>query len=61
LILFDNAGIGEFAPLGAITEKHFDKTFNVKGLLFTVHKALPLLKEGSSMALNASINQTISG
>jgi NAD(P)-dependent dehydrogenase (short-subunit alcohol dehydrogenase family) len=43
--------IGEFAPLGAITEEHFDKTFNanVKGLLFTVHraKALPLLKDGA--------------
>jgi len=41
-ILFVNAGIGELAPLGAITEEHFDKTFNtnVKGLLFTVQKAL---------------------
>jgi NAD(P)-dependent dehydrogenase (short-subunit alcohol dehydrogenase family) len=40
-ILFANAGIGELAPLGAITEEHFDKTFNtnVKGLLFTVQKA----------------------
>jgi NAD(P)-dependent dehydrogenase (short-subunit alcohol dehydrogenase family) len=56
-ILFANAGIGEFAPLGAITEEHFDKTFNanVKGLLFTVQKALPLLKDGSSIILNASI------
>jgi NAD(P)-dependent dehydrogenase (short-subunit alcohol dehydrogenase family) len=56
-ILFANAGIGEFAPLGAITEEHFDKTFdvNVKGLLFTVQKALPLLKDGSSVILNASI------
>jgi NAD(P)-dependent dehydrogenase (short-subunit alcohol dehydrogenase family) len=50
-------GIGEFAPLGAITEERFDKTFNakVKGLLFTVQKALPLLKDGSSIILNASI------
>jgi NAD(P)-dependent dehydrogenase (short-subunit alcohol dehydrogenase family) len=50
-------GIGEFAPLGAITEEHFDKTFNanVKGLLFTVQKALPLLKDGSSIILNALI------
>lgn len=56
-ILFANAGTGEFAPLGAITEEHFDKTFNanVKGMLFTVQKALPLLKDGSSVILNASI------
>src|SRR2546425_11782322 len=56
-ILFANAGTGEFAPLGEITEEHFDKIFNanVKGLLFTVQKALPLLKDGSSIILNASI------
>ena len=56
-ILFANAGTGEFGPLGSITEEQFDKTFNanVKGLLFTVQKALPLLKEGSSIVLNASI------
>ncbi len=56
-ILFANAGTGEFSPLGAITEEHFDKTFNanVKGLLFTVQKALPLPKDGSSIILNASI------
>src|SRR3954453_3707761 len=56
-ILFANAGGGEFAPLGAITEEHFDKTFNsnVKGLLFTVQKALPLLTDGGSIILNASI------
>src|ERR1700738_750166 len=56
-ILFANAGTGEFAPLDAITEEHFDKIFNanVKGLLFTVQKALPLLKDGSSIILNASI------
>src|SRR5580700_9373347 len=56
-ILFANAGTGEFGALGAITEEHFDKTFNanVKGLLFTVQKALPLLKDGSSIILNASI------
>ena len=56
-ILFANAGGGEFLPLGAITEEHFDKTFNnnVKGLLFTVQKALPLLQDGSSVILNASI------
>lgn len=56
-VLFANAGGGEFAPLGAITEAHFDKTFNinVKGLLFTVQKALPLLPDGASVILNASI------
>ncbi len=56
-IVFANAGGGEFAPLGAITEVHFDKTFgsNVKGLLFTVQKALPLLVDGGSVILNASI------
>jgi NAD(P)-dependent dehydrogenase (short-subunit alcohol dehydrogenase family) len=55
-VLFANAGGGEFAPLGAITEEHFDKTFNsnVKGLLFTVQKALPLLVDGASVILNAS-------
>jgi NAD(P)-dependent dehydrogenase (short-subunit alcohol dehydrogenase family) len=56
-VLFANAGGGELAPLGSITEEHFDKTFNtnVKGLLFTVQKALPLLPDGSSIILNASI------
>lgn len=56
-ILFANAGVGEIAPLGSITEEHFDKIFNinVKGLLFTVQKALPLLPEGASIILNASI------
>jgi NAD(P)-dependent dehydrogenase (short-subunit alcohol dehydrogenase family) len=56
-ILFANAGTGEFAPLGRITEEHFDKQFdlNVKGLLFTVQGALPLLPDGASIVLNASI------
>jgi len=56
-IVFANAGIGEFAPLGQITEEHFDTQFNVnvKGLLFTVQKALPLLQPGGSIVLNASI------
>jgi NAD(P)-dependent dehydrogenase (short-subunit alcohol dehydrogenase family) len=56
-VLFANAGGGEFAPLGAITEEHFDQTFNinVKGLLFTVQKALPLFVDGGSIILNASI------
>jgi NAD(P)-dependent dehydrogenase (short-subunit alcohol dehydrogenase family) len=55
-ILFANAGLGEFAPLEAITESHFYKTFsvNVKGLLFTVQKALPLFRNGGSIILNAS-------
>ncbi len=55
-VLFANAGGGEFAPLGAITEEHFDKTFatNVKGTLFTVQKALPLLKDGGSIILTGS-------
>jgi NAD(P)-dependent dehydrogenase (short-subunit alcohol dehydrogenase family) len=59
-VLFANAGGGEFAPLVAITEEHFDKTFNsnVKGLLFTVQKALPLLPEGASIILNASITSS---
>jgi len=57
-VLFANAGVGEFVPLGEITEDHFDKTFNinVKGLLFTVQKALPLFQDGGgSIILNASI------
>ena len=55
-VLFANAGVGEFALLGSITESHFDKTFNinVKGLLFTVQKALPLFQDGGSIILNAS-------
>lgn len=55
-ILFANAGLGEFAPLPTISETHFDKTFgvNVKGLLFTVQKTLPLFKDGGSIILNAS-------
>src|SRR4051794_24647678 len=56
-VLFVNAGVGEFAPLGQITEAHFDKVFgiNVKGLVFTVQKALPLMPNGASVILNASI------
>jgi len=56
-VLFANAGGGEFARLGEITEAHFDKIFNinVKGLLFTVQKALPLFPDGASVILNASI------
>jgi NAD(P)-dependent dehydrogenase (short-subunit alcohol dehydrogenase family) len=60
-ILFANAGVGDIAPLGSITEEHFDKIFNinVKGLLFTVQKALPLLPEGASIILNASTASTV--
>jgi len=56
-ILFANAGSGSFAPLGSITEEHFDQTFNlnVRGLLFSVQKALPLFRDGGSIILNASI------
>jgi NAD(P)-dependent dehydrogenase (short-subunit alcohol dehydrogenase family) len=56
-VLFANAGIGELAPLGSITESHFDKIFNihVRGLLFTVQKALPLFQDGGSIILTASI------
>lgn len=55
-VLFANAGSGKFVPLGSITEEHFDKTFNtnVKGLLFTVQKALPLMPEGAAIILTAS-------
>jgi len=55
-ILFANAGGGDMLPLGAITEEHFDRIFgtNVRGVLFTVQKALPLLSAGSSIILTAS-------
>ncbi len=56
-ILFANAGIIRFAPLEKISEQHFDELFsiNIKGLLFTVQKALPILQDGSSIILNSSI------
>jgi NAD(P)-dependent dehydrogenase (short-subunit alcohol dehydrogenase family) len=56
-ILFANAGIGEFAPFGQITEEHFDTQFsvNVRGTLFSVQEALPLLQDGGAIVLNASI------
>lgn len=59
-VIFANAGGGEFAPLGAITEEHFDKTFaiNVKGVLFTVQKALPLFRDGGSIILTSSTTGT---
>ncbi len=56
-VLFANAGFYEFGTFGEITEEHFDKTFdtNVRGLLFAVQKALPLLSKGSSVILTGSI------
>lgn len=55
-VLVANAGGGTFAPIGAISEEHFDQTFgtNVRGTLFTVQKALPLLSEGASIILTGS-------
>ena len=56
-VLFVNAGSGKVAPIADVTEEHFDTTFNtnVKGLYFTIQKALPLLSDGASVILNASI------
>ena len=56
-IVFANAGVARYAPLGSITEELYDSTFNinVKGVLFTVQKALPLMPDGASIILNASI------
>ena len=56
-VVFANAGIGEVVPLEALTPDHFDKVFNinVRGTLFTVQKALPLLREGGSVILTGSI------
>ena len=56
-IVFANAGVAKYAPLGTITEDFFDSIFdiNVKGVLFTVQKSLPLLRDGGSIILNASI------
>ncbi len=56
-VLYAHAGIGEFAAMGAITEEHFDKTFdtNVRGTLFTVQKALPLMRDNGSIILTGSI------
>lgn len=61
-VVFANAGISQIAPLGTVDEKFYDLHFNanVKGLFFTVQKALPLLKDGASIILNASI-ATIKG
>ncbi len=56
-VLFANAGGGEFATIENVTEEHFDKTFatNVKGLFFSVQKALPLMPNGATIVLNASV------
>ena len=56
-IVVANAGVATYAPFGKITEEHYDSIFdiNVKGLLFTVQKALPLMPDGASIILNASI------
>jgi NAD(P)-dependent dehydrogenase (short-subunit alcohol dehydrogenase family) len=61
-VVFANAGGGEMVPLGAITEEHYQRTFdtNVKGVMFTVQKALALLKDGASVILTSSTT-SISG
>ncbi|MFC1403390.1 MULTISPECIES: SDR family NAD(P)-dependent oxidoreductase [Streptacidiphilus] len=59
-VLFANAGGGSFTTLEQVTEEHFDQTFdiNVRGLLFTVQKALPLLNDGASVILTSSTTAT---
>src|SRR6202008_3819939 len=56
-VVFANAGEGSLAPLGTITEEFYEQTFNtnVKGVLFTVQKALPLIPDGGSIILNGSV------
>ncbi|NID14642.1 SDR family NAD(P)-dependent oxidoreductase [Luteibacter yeojuensis] len=60
-ILFANAGAGTIAPLEVATEAHFDQTFdvNVKGVFFTVQKALPLFKDGGSIILTSSVSNVL--
>ncbi|CRM78903.1 SDR family NAD(P)-dependent oxidoreductase [Pseudomonas marginalis] len=60
-VLFANAGLGDFQPLGSITEESFDRTFgiNVKGTLFTVQTALPLMHAGGSVILTGSTTGTM--
>lgn len=62
-VLFANAGGGEFAALEQVTEEHFDATFNinVRGMLFTVQKAIPLLNDGASVILTGSTAATSGG
>jgi NAD(P)-dependent dehydrogenase (short-subunit alcohol dehydrogenase family) len=59
-VLFANAGVSPLVPLGSITEEHYDTVFdvNVKGVVFTVQKALPLMPDGGAIVLNASIVAT---
>lgn len=56
-VVFANAGIAQYASFGQVTEEHYNSIFdiNVKGVLFTVQKALPLLPDGASVILNASV------
>lgn len=56
-IVFANAGVVKYGPLGTVTEEYYDSIFNinVKGLFFTVQKALPLMPDGASIILNGSI------
>lgn len=60
-ILFANAGAGTIAPIEAATEAHFDQTFdvNVKGVFFTVQKALPLFRDGGSIILTSSVSNVL--
>src|ERR1700733_5474127 len=60
-ILFANAGAGTIAPLAAATETHLHQTFdvNVKGLFFTVQKALSLFRDGGSIILNSSVSNVL--
>src|SRR6204780_843299 len=60
-VLFANAGAGTIAPFAVATEAHFDQTFdvNVKGLFFTVQKALPLFKDGGSIILTSSVSNVL--
>lgn len=60
-VLFANAGLGDFQPIGSITEESFDRTFgiNVKGTLFTVQKALALMSSGGSVVLTGSTTGTM--
>jgi NAD(P)-dependent dehydrogenase (short-subunit alcohol dehydrogenase family) len=62
-VLFASAGVGWWVPLHEVTEKHYADTFdvNVKGTLFTMVKALPLLKDGASVILNGSVAGSIGG
>ena len=54
-VIFANAGVADSSPMEKATEQNFDRIFNVKGVFFTVQKALPLLRHGASVILNASI------